>query len=147
MQRKDTETSIRHTGGGRCPGTWALETFDGYRPRIQSVAGSYWEWSRKLTRREVTELLTDVGFSMGMAQTITDLADCPYLEARGMFVETGNTMGGRFRTLKAPIRLTGCVEPPSITPPRLGEHNREILCDIGGLSLDGLTALEEQGAI
>ncbi len=64
-----------------------------------------------------------------------------------MFAETGDTMNGRFRTLKAPIRLTGCVEPPSVTPSRLGEHNQEILCGIGGLTLSDLAALEEQGAI
>ena len=56
-------------------------------------------------------------------------------------------MNGRFRTLKAPIRLTSCVEPPSVTPPRLGEHNEEILCGIGGLTLGDLAALEGEGAI
>ena len=56
-------------------------------------------------------------------------------------------MNGRFRTLKAPIRLTGSVEPPSITPPWLGDHNEEILCGIGGLTLGDLAALEGEGAI
>ena len=95
----------------------------------------------------MTESLTKIGFSMGVSQTISDLADCPHLEARGMYAETGDTMDGVFRTLKAPIRLTGCVEPPAQTPPRLGEHNQTILCGIGGLSLETLAALETQGVI
>jgi len=64
-----------------------------------------------------------------------------------MFVETGNTLDGRLHTLKAAIRFTGCVEPPSVTPPRLGEHNQDILCGIGGLNIHDLAALEELGAI
>ena len=105
------------------------------------------EWSQKLSREDVSESLTEIGFSMGVVQTIADLADCPHLEARGMYAETGDTMHGRFRTLKAPIRLTGCIEPPSVTPPLLGEHNQEILCGIGALFFDELAELEEQGAI
>lgn len=114
---------------------------------FQRVIPAIEEWSQKLSRLEVTKALTEIGFSMGMSQTINDLADCPHLEARGMYVETGDTMDGRFRTLKAPIRLTGCVEPPALTPPALGEHNQEILCGIGGLTIDDLAALAGQGAV
>jgi len=84
---------------------------------------------------------------MGVAQTVADLAQCPHLEARQMFVETGDTMDGRFRSLSTPVRLTSCVEPSGKTPPQLGEHNQEILCSIGGLNLEELDALEAQGAI
>ena len=64
-----------------------------------------------------------------------------------MFVDTGDTMSGQFRSLGTPIRLTGCVESASKTPPELGEHNQEILCSIGGLTPTELSALEAQGAI
>ncbi len=114
---------------------------------FQKVIPAIEGWSQTLSRHEVTESLTKIGFSMGVSQTISDLADCPHLEARGMYAETGDTMDGVFRTLKAPIRLTGCVEPPAQTPPRLGEHNQTILCGIGGLSLETLAALETQGVI
>ena len=105
------------------------------------------EWSQQRPKWEVAGKLTEIGFSMGVAQTIEDLAHCPHLEARRMFVDTGDTMDGQFRSIKTPIRLTGCAEPSNHTPPRLGEHNREILCGLGGLAPEELSQLENEGAI
>ena len=84
---------------------------------------------------------------MGVAQTIEDLAHCDHLQAREMFVETGDTLGGRFRSLKTPVRLRGCVASPENTPPLLGEHNRDVLCGIGGLTSEEVTQLEAEGAL
>ena len=104
-------------------------------------------WSMQRSKGEVVSKLTEIGLSMGVVQTISEVAQCPHLEARRMFVDTGDTMGGTFRSLRTPIRLTGCVESPGSTPPELGEHNREILCGLGGLTKEELSALEAQGAI
>ena len=105
------------------------------------------EWSQSYTTWEVAEKLTEIGFSMGIAQTIADLAQCPHLEARKMFVETGDTLCGQFRTIRTPLRLTGCEDFSAETPPKLGEHNREILCGIGGLAPEELSHLESEGAL
>ena len=82
---------------------------------------------------------------MGMVQDTADLDRCPHLEARKLFVETGDTLGGRFRTVNTPIKLTACVDAPTGTPPLLGEHNREILCGIGGLTPEELAGMEQDG--
>jgi crotonobetainyl-CoA:carnitine CoA-transferase CaiB-like acyl-CoA transferase len=105
------------------------------------------EWSTQLSKWEVAEKLTEIGFSMGATQTVANLAQCPHLEARQMFVETGDTMGGRFRSLRTPLRLTACEEMAVETPPGLGENNREVLCSIGGLTPEELVELEQQGAV
>ena len=105
------------------------------------------EWSAQRPKWEVAGKLTELGFSMGVAQTIADLAHCPHLESRQMFVDTADTLGGQFRSLRTPIHLTGCVEPPAAAPPTLGQHNREILTTIGGLTAAELAALEQEGAV
>lgn len=105
------------------------------------------EWSAQRPKWEVAGKLTELGFSMGVAQTIADLAHCPHLESRQMFVDTADTLGGQFRSLRTPIRLTGCVEPPAAAPPTLGQHNREILTTIGGLTDGELAELEREGAV
>jgi formyl-CoA transferase len=105
------------------------------------------EWSQTLSKWEVVQQLTEVGFSMGVAQTISDLDQCPQLAARQMFVETNDTLGGRFKSLKTPIHLNNCQDSAAGTPPLLGENNREILCGIGGLSPEQLAQLKEQGAV
>ena len=64
------------------------------------------EWSSQRPKWEVAGRLTELGFSMGVAQSVADLADCPQLQARGMYVDTGDTLGGTFRSLATPIQLT-----------------------------------------
>ena len=114
---------------------------------FQNVIPAIEGWSQQLSKWEVAEQLTGIGLPMGVAQTMADLDQCPHLEARQMFVDTGDTMGGRFRSLKTPIRLTGCADPPAETPPELGEHNQAILCSIGGLTPEELAELESQGVV
>jgi crotonobetainyl-CoA:carnitine CoA-transferase CaiB-like acyl-CoA transferase len=105
------------------------------------------EWSQHLSKWEVAEKLTEIGFSMGVTQSVANLSRCLHLKARQMFVETGDTLGGRFRSLRTPIRLTACEEYAAETPPALGENNREVLCGIGGLTPEELSDLEQQGAV
>ena len=64
-----------------------------------------------------------------------------------MYVETGDTLGGVFRSLATPIRLSACEPAGAETPPTLGQHNAEILCSLGGLTPDQLAALQDEGAI
>ena len=105
------------------------------------------EWSQQRPKWEVAGKFTELGFSMGVAQTIEDLAHCPQLAARDMFVETGDTAGGRFRSLRTPLRLLGCANIEPETAPLLGQDNREVLCKLGGLTEADLAALEAEGAV
>lgn len=104
------------------------------------------EWSAQRPKWEVAGRLTEIGFSMGVAQSVADLAECPQLAARGMFIDAPDTLGGAFRALATPIRLTACRKPDAGAPPTLGQHNAEILCGIGGLTPAELAALEADGA-
>ncbi len=105
------------------------------------------EWSQHLPKLEVAERLVEIGYSMGMVQNTEDLDNCPHLEARNMFVDSGDTFGGPFRTVNTPIKLTGSVDTPVAPPPLLGEHNEEILCGIGGLSPGELTVMQSEGVV
>lgn len=104
-------------------------------------------WSSTRPKWEVAGKLTELGFSMGVTQSVADIADCAHLEARGMYVDTGDTLGGTFRSLATPLRLTACEPSAAETPPTLGQHNAEILCTLGGLSQAQLAELEAKGAV
>ena len=84
---------------------------------------------------------------MGVAQNTVDLANCPQLQARDMFLETGDTGGGTFRSLRTPLRLLACETVEPQTAPVLGAHTQEILCGLGKLSEQELRELKEEGAI
>lgn len=112
--------------------------FDNYLPAIE-------QWSKGQSKHTVAQKLIHIGFSMGVVQDQADLDKCSHLERRGMFVDSGDTMGGHFRTVRTPIKLTGSVDTPLAPPPLLGEHNHEILCGIGGLSESALSRMQEDG--
>jgi formyl-CoA transferase len=123
-----------------CDGVSGEFYFDQIIPTIEA-------WSRHRSKWEVAEKLNGLGFSMGVVQDQADLDRCPHLEARNMFVRTGDGLGGSFRMVNTPIHLVGCVSTPARTPPLLGEHNREILCGIGGLTPGELDQLQADGAV
>ena len=114
---------------------------------FEQVIPAIEEWSSQRPKWEVAGKLTELGFSMGVTQSVADLADCPQLHQRGMYVDTGDTLGGTFRSLATPIRLTACESSGTGTPPLLGEHNAEILCGLGGLTETQLAELASEGAI
>jgi crotonobetainyl-CoA:carnitine CoA-transferase CaiB-like acyl-CoA transferase len=122
----------------------------------QGVSGEFYfnhvvpaieEWSQHLPKLEVAQKLIEIGFSMGMVQNTADLDHCPQLAARKMFVASGDGFGGPFRTVNTPIKLTACPDTPNRTPPRLGEHNEEILCSIGGLTPEELAQMQADGVV
>ena len=104
-------------------------------------------WSYNIPKFEVAARLTEIGFSMGVTQTVADLAHCPQLEARQMWVDTGDTLGGIFTGLRTPTRLTACVGSPTEPAPTLGQHNVEILCSIGGMTPEEVSKLEAEEAL
>ncbi|MCI0845468.1 MAG: CoA transferase, partial [Chloroflexi bacterium] len=104
-------------------------------------------WSIEIPKFQVAAILTEIGFSMGVTQTMADLAECPQLEARQMWVETGDTLGGTFRGVKTAARLTACIDSPAKTAPLLGEHTEEVLYSLGGMTPEEVSALKAEGAL
>ena len=105
------------------------------------------EWTQHQLKRDVAQKLTEIGFSMGIVQNQADLDNCPHLEARNMFVDAGDMLGGPFRMVKTPIQLTACRDVAAVSPPEIGQHNQEILCGIGGLSPEELEQLHQDGVV
>ncbi len=104
-------------------------------------------WTLQRTKIEVVTQLTEIGYSMGIVQDTADLDNCPHLEARGMFINGGNNIGGIFRTVNTPIKFAGGAEAPNTAPPLLGANNEEILCSIGGISGEELELMRSDGVI
>jgi formyl-CoA transferase len=97
--------------------------------------------------RELIELCDRIFASQPMQywQRALEEADVPYsvvatfddviadkqMAANGVFVEIDDPVLGRVRTVDTPLQIEG---HPKVTPtpaPRLGEHTREILTEIG----------------
>ena len=136
MDREDLIEDERYLGVG-VSGDFYLNSF------VPALEG----WTMERTKAEVTSQLIEIGYSMGIVQDTADLDKCPHLEARGMFVNGGDNLGGIFRTVNTPIKFADGAETPNIAPPLLGANNEEILCSIGGVSREELDSMQSDGVI
>ena len=136
MDREDLIDDERYLGVG-VSGDFYM---NGFVPAIEG-------WTMSRTKTEVTNALIGIGYSMGMVQDAADLDNCPHLEARGMFVNGQDNLGGIFRTVNTPIKFAGGAESPNNAPPLLGSNNEEILCSIGGISREELELLRTDGVV
>ena len=136
MDREDLIEDDRYLGIG-VSGDFYMNNFV---PELEA-------WTSVRAKAEVASQLTEIGYSMGIVQDQADLDQCPHLEARGMFINGGNNLGGMFRTVNTPIKIAGSAETPNIHPPFLGANNEEILCSIGGVSQEDLELMQSDGVI
>ncbi len=136
MEREDLIEDERFLGVG-VSGDFYMNNF------VPELEG----WTLQRTKTEVVTQLTEIGYSMGIVQDTADLDSCPHLEARGMFVNGGDNLGGIFRTVNTPIKFADGAETPNIAPPLLGANNEEILCSIGGVSPEELESMRSDGVV
>jgi len=93
------------------------------------------------------ERLTAVGVPCGPINNLQQVFEDAHVQARGMRVEVPHPRAGTLPMLANPARLS--ATPPSYDrpPPQLGEHTREVLADVLGLSAEDIERLAQAGVI
>jgi benzylsuccinate CoA-transferase BbsF subunit len=129
----------------------------GQDPRFAAAAGrlehadeldeAVARWTRGHDARELMERLQQAGIEAGVVQDVEELNRDPQLAHRGHFQELPHARLGPVRFENQAIRLA--ASPPEIrTPaPNLGEHNREVLGGMLGLSEAELARLAAAGVL
>ncbi len=106
------------------------------------------EWTKHHPKREVSDLLLELGFSASMVQDAADMMACPHLEVRDMFVDLDYPVTtGSFKAPSTPVKLSAAPPMPVQRPPVLGEHTQEVLQGLLGLSRGEIQALRQHGAV
>ncbi len=83
-------------------------------------------------RRELVERLVDAGIPVGPLQYVDELVDDPHADYRDQFVETYNqTLETDCLTTRMPFRFGDGPQDTAPSPPRRGEHSRELLREQG----------------
>ena len=98
------------------------------------------------TTREWLALLDDIEIPAGPVNALTDLPNDPHLAAIGFFRHLHHPTEGAIVMPDVPLRFSDSPAEISRMPPRLGEHGREILGEIG-LSSAEIGALARAGAL
>ncbi len=111
------------------------------------INGLVAEWAATLTAREVEEVCVANGVPVGVAYDAAEIIADPHVVARGDLVEVDDPFAGP-HLQQAPFPRLDRHRPGAPTPaPSLGQHNREVWCDLVGLDEDAFGALVASGVI
>lgn len=108
------------------------------------------EWTRAHSVDEVMEVMTAANVPAGPIYSVADLMEDPHFKAREMFIEREVPVDGG----PQPVNFPGVVPKLEQMPgavrwvgPELGEHTREVLGGILGLSDSELAELEQRRVV
>jgi crotonobetainyl-CoA:carnitine CoA-transferase CaiB-like acyl-CoA transferase len=79
-------------------------------------------------------------------QSLEEVVSDKHFLHRGMVQECGDAVGGKVKQLGSPLKISGIQEISPTPAPQLGEHNSEILLEIG-FSDEDIQKLKSIGAI
>lgn len=103
------------------------------------------EWTCLQDAMEAMFLLQAQGVAAGVVTQ--DVRADPHFQARGFFTEMDRPIVGKRRYPNWPIRLSRTPGKHQRPAPLLGQHNREVLSGLLGLSEDAIANLEERKII
>ncbi len=104
------------------------------------------EWAKDKTVKEVLVTLMDAGAPVGIVQTAEEVYNCEHVKDRKMLLEIDEPVYGKKKLPRTPIITQGYEETPTSPPPQLGEHNEEILGQLG-YTREQIDELRSKGVI
>jgi formyl-CoA transferase len=115
--------------------------------RGDEINGLVADWTRTLTADEITLRCVAEDVPVGTAYSAADIFNDPHMIARGDLVSVDDPVIGAVRQQAPYPRMVKQPTPVPVGAPRLGEHNREVWCDLVGLSEVELADLVERSVI
>jgi crotonobetainyl-CoA:carnitine CoA-transferase CaiB-like acyl-CoA transferase len=119
LEFPDAASDPRFTTGAN-----RLAHYDVLRPIIDKAIS-------RLTRAEVMQRLGEFGIAVGPVNTVAEALEDPHLHAREMVAELTHPEYGPLKYLGIPIKLSDTPGSLDTAPPRFGEHNRDVLRQLG----------------
>jgi crotonobetainyl-CoA:carnitine CoA-transferase CaiB-like acyl-CoA transferase len=105
------------------------------------------EWFVQHTKTEAIKHFHECGVPLGPVQSAEDIANCEHLENRKAFAYIDDPVAGKKKLMGSPFKLSGIPDIEPTAPPRLGEHNQEILQELLGYSVEQINELAEKGVL
>ena len=104
-------------------------------------------WTSSLSADEITARCVEHDVPVGTAYSAADIFADPHMAERGDLVPIDDPVIGPVRQQAPFPRLTRNPGSVPSGAPRLGEHNREVWCDVVGLSESELEDLTARGVV
>ena len=128
-------------------GSYARLNRDERRNKSEEIACSLEEWTAIRSARQMMHDLQSLGVTAVALNSASDLMDDPHLLARGYMQFVSHPFMGEQPHPSAPWRPRESAIPIGTSAPTLGQHNREILGGLLGLSDSQLEKLNKDGVI
>ncbi|MGY4258214.1 crotonobetainyl-CoA:carnitine CoA-transferase CaiB-like acyl-CoA transferase [Bradyrhizobium sp. USDA 4516] len=125
----------------------ALKTATGRRAIEGEIEAAITAWTAARDADAAMTALQSAGVASGVARLPIDLLEDPQLHARGFIQHVDRAFIGRHPQPSMPFRESDAPFAIRSVPPTLGEHNREILGGMLGLSDAELDELARDGII
>ena len=121
-------------------------TPDARLPRLNKVFETIEAWTMTKTKFEVMEICNPLNIPVGPILSMKELAEEPSLRETGTIVEVDHPERGTYLSVGCPIKLSDSVVDVERSP-LLGEHTKEILQEVAGLSDKEIAEAKEAGVI
>ncbi|MBZ6078235.1 CaiB/BaiF CoA transferase family protein [Microvirga puerhi] len=104
----------------------------------------------RLRSLPVGSLLADLraaGVPAGELRTVSQAFNSDVAEFRETVISVPDSRIGTFRSVRSPLRMSGCESALPTSPPGLGEHTEMVLAQEIGMSRDHIARLKSTGVI
>jgi len=96
---------------------------------------------------EFEAALSEAGLAVGEMRSVIDASTAPWAREREALVDVGDEHSGPLRLPRSPFRFSAASAGTSGRPAWQGQHNREVLREMLGLSDDDVDVLERDGVL
>ncbi|MCP4751611.1 MAG: CoA transferase [Proteobacteria bacterium] len=105
------------------------------------------DWTQDFDQYDLMNRLQKVGVAAAPSFNSEDLYNDPHVKERGLFKEIEHPVIGKDWVINPPWRLSETPASIERHAPLIGEHNREIICGLLGMSEEELQRLQEEEAV
>lgn len=116
------------------------------RANTAELVGILDEAFARFDRDEMAARMDREQLAWAPVQTLAEVAKDPQVMAAGGIVDLPTPHGTSYQSPASPVRFPGANDGPKGPSPRMGEHTRSVLSDLG-LSADAIDALLENGIV
>lgn len=99
------------------------------------------------TTREWLEELEQAGIPCGPVNNIAQAAGDPQIAARDMIIDVRHPEAGKFRVVNTPFKFSRTPYKVDKASPELGEHTRDVLSQLLGMTHEEISGLQDSGVI
>lgn len=128
----------------RAPGMASVE---GRRAHHDVIDQTITDWTRARDAAEAAATLQAAGVSAAPVLSPLQVVQDPHLNARGTFPTVDHPVAGVHRTMRPVWRLRDRPFTGAKAAPAFGQHNREVLAELGGYSDAELDWMEAEGVL